>query len=124
MKEDLEIEAEKIEQDPTVRRELNRTGGRIKQTVTRTADKFLIGTHAVLLLALGAFYFLLRLHKPLDPLVLTERLIREHGVAVIPGTAFGIHEGCYLRVAYGALQKDSAAEGIGRLVRGLKALAA
>jgi len=72
----------------------------------------------------GAFYFLLRLHKPLDPLVLTERLIREHGVAVIPGTAFGIHEGCYLRVAYGALQKDSAAEGIGRLVRGLKALAA
>jgi len=72
----------------------------------------------------GAFYFLLRLHKPLDPLVLTERLIREHAVAVIPGTAFGIHEGCYLRVAYGALQKDTAAEGIGRLVRGLKALAA
>jgi aspartate/methionine/tyrosine aminotransferase len=71
----------------------------------------------------GAFYFLLRLRKPLDPLVLTERLIREHGVAVIPGTAFGIQEGCYLRVAYGALQKDSAAEGIGRLVRGLKVLA-
>jgi len=61
MKEDVEIQAEKIEQDPTVRRELNRTGGRIKQTVTRTADKFLIGTHAVLLLALGAFYFLLGL---------------------------------------------------------------
>ena len=70
----------------------------------------------------GAFYFLLRLHKPLDPLALTERLIREHGVAVIPGNAFGIREGCYLRVAYGALQKETAAEGIGRLVRGLKAL--
>jgi aspartate/methionine/tyrosine aminotransferase len=70
----------------------------------------------------GAFYFLLRIHKPLDPLTLTERLIREHGVAVIPGTAFGIREGCYLRVAYGALQRDTAAEGIGRLVRGLKAL--
>lgn len=61
MKEDIENQAEKIEQDPTIRRELNRTGGRIKQTVTRTADKFLIGTHAVLLLALGAFYFLLGL---------------------------------------------------------------
>jgi aspartate/methionine/tyrosine aminotransferase len=71
----------------------------------------------------GAFYFLLRLHKNLDPMNVTERLIREHGVAVIPGTAFGITEGCYLRVAYGALQKETAAEGIGRLVRGLEALA-
>jgi aspartate/methionine/tyrosine aminotransferase len=71
----------------------------------------------------GAFYFLLRLRKNLDPMKLTERLIREHGVAVIPGSAFGIAEGCYLRVAYGALQKETAAEGIGRLVRGLEALA-
>ena len=61
MKEDIENQAEKIEQDPKVRRELNRTSGRIKQTVTRTADKLVIGTHAVLLLALGAFYFLLGL---------------------------------------------------------------
>ena len=71
----------------------------------------------------GAFYFLLRLRKALDPVKLTERLIREHGVAVIPGTAFGITSGCYLRVAYGALQKETAAEGIGRLVTGLQALA-
>jgi aspartate/methionine/tyrosine aminotransferase len=71
----------------------------------------------------GAFYFLVRLRKQLDPLQLTERLIREHGVAVIPGTAFGIAEGCYLRVAYGALQPQTAAEGIGRLARGLRALA-
>ena len=70
----------------------------------------------------GAFYFLLRIHASLDPLQLTERLIREHGVAVIPGTAFGISHGCYLRVAYGALQRDTAAEGIGRLVRGLRKL--
>jgi aspartate/methionine/tyrosine aminotransferase len=65
---------------------------------------------------------LLRVQKPLDPLAMTERLIREHGVAVIPGNAFGIGGGCYLRVAYGALQRETAAEGIGRLVRGLKAL--
>jgi aspartate/methionine/tyrosine aminotransferase len=50
-------------------------------------------------------------------------LIREHQVAVIPGTAFGMTDGCYLRVAYGALQKETVAEGIGRLVRGLRAIA-
>lgn len=70
----------------------------------------------------GAFYFLLRLHTDLDPLKLTERLIREHGVAVIPGSAFGLSSGCHLRVAYGALQKTAAAEGIGRLVAGLKTI--
>ena len=68
----------------------------------------------------GAFYFLLRLNGKADPMQLTERLIREHHVAVIPGTAFGISDQCYLRVAYGALEKDTAAEGIGRLVKGLK----
>jgi aspartate/methionine/tyrosine aminotransferase len=68
----------------------------------------------------GAFYFLLRLNKQTDPMQLTERLIRDQRVAVIPGTAFGITDGCYLRVAYGALEKETAAEGIGRLVEGLK----
>ena len=69
--------------------------------------------------ARGAFYFLLRLHTELDPMSVTERLIREHRVAVIPGNAFGIGQGCHLRVSYGALQKELAAEGIGRLVAGL-----
>jgi aspartate/methionine/tyrosine aminotransferase len=72
----------------------------------------------------GAFYCLLRVATPLDPLVVAERLIREHLVAVIPGTAFGMTGGCYLRVAYGALQKETVAEGIGRLVRGLRAICA
>ena len=70
----------------------------------------------------GAFYFLLRLQTEQDPVRLTERLIREHGVAVIPGTAFGLDSGCALRVAYGALGADTVREGIGRLVRGLGAL--
>jgi aspartate/methionine/tyrosine aminotransferase len=68
----------------------------------------------------GAFYFLLRVHTELRPMELTERLIREHGVAVIPGSAFGLEQGCHLRVAYGALSRDTAAAGIGRLVRGLR----
>lgn len=72
--------------------------------------------------ARGAFYFLLRVHSDRPPLELAQRLIREHGVAVIPGSAFGLDRGCYLRVAYGALQPDTAAEGIGRLAHGLGAL--
>jgi aspartate/methionine/tyrosine aminotransferase len=70
----------------------------------------------------GAFYCLLRVNTDADPMVLAERLIREHKVAVIPGTAFGMTEGCSFRVAYGALQKQTVAEGIGRLVRGLRAI--
>lgn len=73
--------------------------------------------------ALGAFYYFVRVRSSLDALTLTERLIREYRVAVIPGSAFGATEGTFLRVSYGALDRDTAAEGIGRLVEGLKALA-
>ena len=68
----------------------------------------------------GAFYVFLRLSTPMDPLALVERLVKEHRVAAIPGTAFGITGGCSLRVAFGALESATAAEGIGRLVRGLR----
>jgi aspartate/methionine/tyrosine aminotransferase len=68
----------------------------------------------------GAFYFFLRVDADVDPMRVAERLIREHRVAVIPGTTFGMTDGCYFRVAYGALQKDTVAEGIGRLVTGLR----
>jgi aspartate/methionine/tyrosine aminotransferase len=72
----------------------------------------------------GAFYVLMKVTTTLDPLTLAERLIREYKVAVIPGTAFGMTDGCYFRVAYGALQKDTVTEGIGRLVTGLRAILA
>lgn len=68
----------------------------------------------------GAFYLLLRVHTKMDSMELVRRLIEEHKVAVIPGGTFGVQDRCLLRVAYGALQKDSAAEGIGRLIRGLR----
>jgi len=55
---------------------------------------------------------------------LARRLIERHRVAVIPGMTFGMEKACYLRVAYGALHKDTAAEGIGRLVRGLRQILA
>ncbi len=80
----------------------------------------------------GAFYCFVKVDTPpsprrrpgpnLDSMTLAERLIREHRVAVLPGTTFGMHDGCYFRIAYGALQKATVAEGIGRLVRGLRAI--
>ena len=72
--------------------------------------------------ARGAFYFLLHIDTPLDSMSLAERLIREFGVAVIPGATFGMDRGCYLRVAYGSLAADTIREGIGRLVRGLNSI--
>ncbi|WP_341525758.1 pyridoxal phosphate-dependent aminotransferase [Nostoc sp. UHCC 0302] len=68
----------------------------------------------------GAFYFFLKIHTQMDAFELVKRLIQEYQVAVIPGTTFGMEEGCYLRVAYGALQKETVKEGIERLVRGLQ----
>jgi len=67
----------------------------------------------------GAFYFFLKVQTKMEAMELVESLIREHGVAVIPGNTFGVEDGCYLRVAYGALQEETAREGIGRLVSGL-----
>ena len=72
----------------------------------------------------GAFYFLVRVNLPLDPFALVARLVSEHKVAAVPGTAFGLVDGCYLRVSYGALSADTVAEGIGRLADGLAAIAA
>src|SRR5206468_19184 len=51
----------------------------------------------------GAFYCLLRVHTTMPAMTLAERLIREHRVATVPGTTFGVEKGCYLRVSYGAL---------------------
>jgi aspartate/methionine/tyrosine aminotransferase len=70
----------------------------------------------------GAFYALLRVQTDRRPFDLAEQLIREHKVAVIPGDAFGMTDGCSFRVAYGALQKATVQEGIGRLVTGLQTI--
>jgi aspartate/methionine/tyrosine aminotransferase len=71
----------------------------------------------------GAFYYLLRVHSAADPMRLVERLIREHRVAAIPGSAFADSAPCSIRISYGALDDGSIAEGIRRLVDGLRALA-
>lgn len=70
----------------------------------------------------GAFYFLLKVHTDIDSMELVRQLIRDHKVAVLPGFTFGLKEGCYLRVGYAALEKETAIAGIQRLVTGLKTI--
>ncbi len=70
----------------------------------------------------GAFYCLLRVRTEMPAMALSERLVREHRVATVPGTTFGLQDGCYLRISYGALAPDAVDEGMGRLVSGLKTL--
>ena len=71
----------------------------------------------------GAFYYLVRVHSTLDSMTLAERLIREHRVATIPGSAFADPSPCSVRISYGALDSDSVIEGLRRLVGGLQAIA-
>jgi aspartate/methionine/tyrosine aminotransferase len=71
----------------------------------------------------GAFYYLVRVHSSLRPMTLAERLIRDHKVAAIPGSAFADPAPCSIRISYGALDPDAVSEGLERLVGGLRALA-
>ncbi len=70
--------------------------------------------------ATGAFYFFLRPATQLRPMPLVERLIRDHGVAAIPGDAFGHSSDCAIRISYGALTPENACEGMRRLTSGLR----
>ncbi len=67
----------------------------------------------------GAFYFLVHPRSDLHPMELVERLVAEHGVAVVPGSAFGLDVGCPLRISYGSLTEETAREGARRLSEGL-----
>ena len=69
----------------------------------------------------GAFYALLQLHSPLSADTAMERLIREHRVALVSGSSFGLG-GCCLRLSYGMLQPEPLAEALRRLQHGLWAL--
>tara|TARA_Y100001934_G_scaffold258176_1_gene328078 strand:- start:71 stop:1282 length:1212 start_codon:yes stop_codon:yes gene_type:complete len=76
-----------------------------------------------LLPSTGAFYFFVKVPGYAgDGLDLARNLIERFGVAVIPGRAFGVNEICAFRASFGALQSDSAIEGLDRLVTGLKDL--
>jgi aspartate/methionine/tyrosine aminotransferase len=67
-------------------------------------------------------YFLVKVRTERGDMELVEALIRDFRVAVMPGSTFGINRACYLRISYGALEKPTVAEGVTRLVRGLRKL--
>jgi aspartate/methionine/tyrosine aminotransferase len=75
----------------------------------------------------GAFYGLLACRTAASGGALVERLVLDHGVAVLPGEAFGLvpRDGTsYLRLSYGMLEGDQLAEALARLCTGLECLAA
>lgn len=67
----------------------------------------------------GAFYVMLGIDSPMEDLQLVKSLITEFGVATIPGSAFGIHQDCHIRLSYGALPDHEIETGLKRLKRGL-----
>ena len=70
----------------------------------------------------GAFYLLLKIHTNRNDLDLVKALISDYKVSAIPGCAFGLTDGCYLRLSYGMLDVEKADEAMTRLVAGIKAL--
>ena len=74
----------------------------------------------------GAFYVFVRVggdrDRALDDMAVVRELIEGHGVAVVPGSAFGVEEGCSLRLSYGAVDRETMALGARRLVDGLRAI--
>ena len=74
----------------------------------------------------GAFYALLQVRTPLTGMKLVERLIREHGVAALPGESFGLPAtggAAVLRLSYGLLPVEQLEQALQRLGTGVRALA-
>jgi aspartate/methionine/tyrosine aminotransferase len=67
----------------------------------------------------GAFYLLLKIHTDKNDLDLAKALIDDFKVAAIPGSAFGLTDGCYLRISYGMLDPAQLDTAVGRLVDGI-----
>jgi aspartate/methionine/tyrosine aminotransferase len=73
----------------------------------------------------GAFYALLSCATPLAGEALVERLVLDHGVALLPGEAFGLRGGegaSLLRLSYGMLEPSLLRQALDRLLGGLGAL--
>ena len=96
---------------------------RVRDTVLmRLAE---LGSRVSVVETSGAFYAFARINDTqMSDLELVRWLVEVHQVAVVPGSAFGCDEGCWLRISYGALRPESVIAGIGRLTKGLQAIPA
>ncbi|WP_394752068.1 pyridoxal phosphate-dependent aminotransferase [Crenothrix sp.] len=70
----------------------------------------------------GAIYFLLKLNTDRNDLEVLHTLIRDFKIAALPGSAFGLTDGCYLRISYGMLNHASAEIAMQRLIKGITTL--
>ncbi len=71
----------------------------------------------------GAFYALIEVPDvAMSDMEIVKCLIETHGVAVIPGQAFGLKNRSCLRISYGATEAQTAVKGIERLTNGLRSL--
>jgi aspartate/methionine/tyrosine aminotransferase len=96
---------------------------RLWEPINKIQDTMPICPPAVSPAPTGALYLFLRARTSLDAMTVTERLIRRHRVAVVPGSAFGALSGCYLRVSFGAVDEPVMTDGLARLVLGLRTMA-
>jgi len=70
----------------------------------------------------GAIYFLLKINTDMSAFELTEQLIKKYKVAVLPASAFGLKDECYIRIGFAALDKNSFEDGVGRFLNGIDKL--
>ena len=92
----------------------------------RRARDFLVGELRTIprveaALPAGTMYAFLRIEGVSDSLAFCKRLVREHGLGLAPGAAFGPEGEGYVRWCFAAAE-DRLAEGIARLRRALGAL--
>ncbi len=71
----------------------------------------------------GAFYLLLKIRTSQQDLDFVKALIEDFQVSAIPGCAFGLTDGCYLRLSYGMLNAEKVEIAMTRLIAGIKQLA-
>ena len=87
MKDELKRKVEEVKQDADVQRALKQASlaERVRGPVARVRDKLLIGTHLVLLIALGAFHQLLKIRFPnlLDAYPILQKLIVAFAVVIV-----------------------------------------
>jgi aspartate/methionine/tyrosine aminotransferase len=92
---------------------------KVRQSVLRSLAE--VADLCTVPVAAGAFYCFVKVNAEMHPLTLTQRLVEQFKVAVIPGMTFG-QAGCCLRLSYGALQGELVSEGMERFVQGIRSI--
>jgi len=63
----------------------------------------------------GSIYFLLKINTKLSSFGFVKKMIEKYRISAIPGDAFGLTSGCWIRVSYSALPDDIVLDALKRL---------